>query len=152
MQVLSVASECFPVVKTGGLADVAAALPRALETEGITVGSLLPGYPTVLSACDSFETIHAEQEFFGGPARIIAGRTAGLDLFVVDAPHLFCRAGGPYNDLSGRDWTDNAQRFAALSWAAAGLGQGLVPGFVPDVIHAHDWQAGLTPAYLFQTQ
>jgi starch synthase len=148
MQVLAVASEIFPLVKTGGLADVAGALPRALAREGVAVRSLVPGYPAVLKHADAFATAHAFDDLFGGPARLLAGEAAGLDLFVLDAPHLYGRPGGPYADPDGADWRDNAQRFAALSWVAARLGRGLVPDFVPDVIHAHDWQAGLAPAYL----
>ena len=67
---------------------------------------------------------------------------------MIDAPHLFERPGSPYLAPNGRDWPDNARRFAALSRAAADIGQGLVPAFMPDIIHAHDWQAGLVPAYL----
>lgn len=148
MRVLAVASEIFPLVKTGGLADVAGALPRALAREGVAERSLVPGYPAVLKHAEAFATAHAFDDLFGGPARLLAGEAAGLDLFVVDAPHLYARPGGPYAGLDGADWPDNAQRFAALSWVAARLGRGLVAGFVPEVIHAHDWQAGLAPAYL----
>src|SRR5215207_4940891 len=148
MRVLSVASEIFPLVKTGGLADVAGALPGALAREGVAVRSLVPGYPAVLSASVGFDPVHVYDDLFGGPARLLAGTVAGLDLFVLEAPHLFARPGGLYGDAVGRDWPDNAQRFAALAWAAAEIGRGLVPGFAPDVVHAHDWQAGLGPAYL----
>src|SRR3954454_14023519 len=148
MRVLSVASELFPLVKTGGLADVAGALPGALAPEGIAVRSLVPGYPAVLKAADALEPVATLKGLFGGPARLLAGAADGLELFVLDAPHLFGRPGGPYADAAGRDWPDNAQRFAALAWVAAEIGRGLVPGLVPDVVHAHDWQAGLAPAYL----
>jgi starch synthase len=148
MRVLSVASEIFPLVKTGGLANVAGALPGALAREGVAVRSLVPGYPAVLSASAGFDPVHVYDDLFGGPARLLAGTVAGLGLFVLEAPHLFARPGGLYGDAAGRDWPDNAQRFAALAWAAAEIGLGLVPGFVPDVVHAHDWQAGLGPAYL----
>ena len=148
MRVLSVASEIFPLVKTGGLADVAGALPGALAREGVAVHSLVPGYPAVLSTSEGLETVHVYDDLFGGPARLLAGTVAGLDLFILEASHLYARSGGLYGDAVGRDWPDNAQRFAALAWAAAEIGLGLVPGFVPDVVHAHDWQAGLGPAYL----
>ena len=85
---------------------------------------------------------------FGGEARIVAARAAGLDLFVIDAPHLYARDGDPYRGPGGHDWADNAFRFAALSRVAVMLAQGLVDGYRPDVLHAHDWQAGLMPAYL----
>jgi starch synthase len=148
MQVLSVASEIFPLVKTGGLADVAGALPLALAGHGISVHSLVPGYPGVLGKLERGEAAHSFGELMGGPARLLAGAVDGLDLFVLDAPHLYGRPGNPYADAHGRDWPDNAQRFAALAMAAATIGRGLVPAFQPDVVHAHDWQAGLVPAYL----
>ncbi|WP_046865947.1 glycogen synthase GlgA [Microvirga massiliensis] len=148
LEVLSVASEVYPLVKTGGLADVAGALPAALRQEGITVRTLVPGYPAVLDALDVPERLHEFGDLFGGEARLLAARAAGLDLVVLDAPHLYARRGSPYLAPDGRDWPDNAQRFAALGYAAARIGSGLLPGLVPDVVHAHDWQAGLTPAYL----
>ncbi|WP_426959892.1 glycogen synthase GlgA [Muricoccus radiodurans] len=148
MQVLSVASECFPLVKTGGLADVVGALPGALAAEGIAVRTLIPGYPTVLRALSGAEPAHRFEDLFGGPATLLAAQAAGLDLLILDAPHLYDRPGGPYSDAGGRDWPDNPQRFAALSWAAAEIGRGAMPGWVPAVVHSHDWQAGLAPAYL----
>lgn len=146
--VLSVASEVFPLVKTGGLADVAGALPPALAAEGIAVRTLLPGYPAVLSALPGAEPVHAYAALQGGPARLLAAHAAGLDLLVLDAPHLYARPGNPYLGPDGEDWPDNAQRFAALGRAAADIGRGLLPAFTPDVVHAHDWQAGLAPVYL----
>ena len=147
-QVLAVASEIYPLVKTGGLADVTGALPAALESNGVAARTLVPGYPTVIKALGKAEFAHTYADLFGGPAHLLSGAAAGLDLFVLDAPHLFTRPGGPYADENGRDWADNAQRFAALARAGADLGLGLLPGYRPDVVHAHDWQAGLTAAYL----
>jgi starch synthase len=148
LPVLSVASELYPLIKTGGLADVAGALPGALAAEGIAVRSLIPGYPRVLRALEAAEPVLELGPLFGGPARLLAAHAAGLELLVLDAPHLFDRDGGPYSGPDGQDWPDNPQRFAALAQVAARLGQGVLPGFVPDVIHAHDWQAGLVPAYV----
>lgn len=148
LKILSVVSEVFPLVKTGGLADVAGALPAALAPHDIETRTLLPGYPAVLAALGESETVHRFDHLFGGPARLLAGTAGGLDLFVIDAPHLYDRPGGPYVGPNGVDWGDNAQRFAALGAVASGLGLGLLPGFVPDIVHAHDWQAALAPAYL----
>ena len=67
---------------------------------------------------------------------------------MIDAPHLYARDGDPYRAPDGHEWADNAFRFAALSRAAMLLAQGVVDGYRPDVVHAHDWQAGLAPAYL----
>ncbi|MDE1150282.1 MAG: glycogen synthase GlgA [Azospirillaceae bacterium] len=152
MSVLSVASEVFPLIKTGGLADVVGALPGALAAEDVAVTTMVPGYPAVMSALENGREVHAFGELFGGPARLIAGTAQGLDLIVVDAPHLYARAGNPYLGPDGRDWSDNALRFAALSRAAAevGLGRGGVPR--PDIVHAHDWQTGLAPAYMVYDQ
>ena len=148
VRALSVTSEIFPLVKTGGLADVAGALPAALLAEGIATRSLVPGYPAVLSALGRTDEVLALPSCHGGPARVLSGSVADLDLFVLDAPHLFARPGNPYVTPDGTDWPDNALRFAALGRVASEIGQGAIPGFVPEVVHAHDWQAGLTHAFL----
>ena len=148
LRVLSVASEIFPIVKTGGLGDVAGALPAALAPHGVEMRSIVPGYPAVLAALREAAVVHEASDLFGGPARVLAGAAAGLALFCVDAPHLYDRPGTPYGGADGTDFPDNPQRFAALCQIAAAIGRGVVPGFVPDVVHAHDWQAGLAPAYL----
>lgn len=148
MKVLSVASEIYPIIKTGGLADVVGALPAALKAEGIETRALVPGYPDVLKALATAEEIMRLPDFFGGASRLLGGTCGELDLFVIDAPHLFARPGNPYAAPDGTDWPDNAVRFAALSRMAADIGQGALPAFVPNVVHAHDWQAGLTHAYL----
>lgn len=148
MRVLSVASEIYPLVKTGGLADVAGALPAALAAKGVAMRTLVPGYPSVLEKLERREAVHRFTNLFGGPADLLSADAAGLDLLVIDAPHLYARAGNPYVDRSGRDWPDNAQRFAALSRVAADIGGGLLARYRPQIIHAHDWQAALVPAYL----
>ena len=146
--VLSVVSEAFPLVKTGGLADVAGALPLALEPEGFALRTLLPGYPGVLAKLEGAKPVRDWPDFFGAPARILAGRTAGLDLLAIDAPHLYARQGGPYAGPDGKDWPDNGLRFAALAWAGAEVARGAVATYRPALVHAHDWQSGLVPAYL----
>ncbi len=148
LRVLSVASEIYPLVKTGGLADVAGALPFALEEEGVLVRSLVPAYPAVKAALEETETAREWPDLFGGPARILAGRARGLELFALDAPHLFDRPGNPYTRPDGGDWPDNALRFAALGRAGADLARGAIPAYAPDLVHCHDWQSGLVPAYL----
>ena len=67
---------------------------------------------------------------------------------MLDAPHLFERPGNPYLGPDGLDWRDNAMRFAALARVGADVARGAIPGFVPTVVHAHDWQTALAPAYL----
>jgi len=148
LTVLSVTSEVYPLVKTGGLADVVGALPTALAPEDVEVRTLVPGYPSVLKALKDGHVAHEYEQLMGGPARLLAGTAGALDLMVLDAPHLFDRPGNPYLGPDGKDWPDNAIRFGALSRAAADVGRGLVLGYTPDVVHCHDWQAGLVPAYL----
>ena len=144
IQVLSIASEAFPLVKTGGLADVAGALPLALPAEGVAVHTLLPAYPAVLAKIKDAETVHVYPALMGGPARVLSAHAAGLDLLLLDAPHLYDRPGSIYLGPDGRDWPDNALRFAALARAGADLAISMGV----DVVHAHDWQAALAPVYL----
>ncbi|CAM4092081.1 glycogen synthase GlgA [Palleronia rufa] len=149
-RVLSVASECAPLVKTGGLADVVGALPLALAAQGVEMRVLLPGYGRVLSAVPEARQVHRFDTLMGGPARLLAVRAGGLSLFVLEAPHLFERGGTIYLDEEGRDWDDNPERFAALSRAGAEICAGRAGDWVPQVAHGHDWQAGLLPYYLSQ--
>jgi starch synthase len=148
LRALAVASEIFPLIKTGGLADVTGALPSALKAEGIETRTLVPGYPGVLDGLGGGVEVLNLPDCYGGPARVLGCSVADLDLFVLDAPHLFARPGNPYVAPDGTDWPDNALRFAALARTAAEIGQGAIPTFVPQVVHAHDWQAALTHAFL----
>ncbi|MGI0525336.1 glycogen synthase GlgA [Rhizobium giardinii] len=148
MEVLSVASEVFPLIKTGGLADVAGALPAALKPHGVRMRTLMPGYPVVMQKLRKPQKVGGFNNLFGHPASILAVDHQGLDLLVLDAPELFDRDGGPYVDKRGLDYTDNFRRFAALSLAAAEIAGGLLPSWKPDLVHVHDWQAALTPVYM----
>jgi starch synthase len=148
LRVLSVASECVPLVKTGGLADVVGALPAALAAQDVQVTTLLPGYPQVLAAMGGGRALRRIDDLFGGPARLQRGQVAGLDLIAIDAPHLFGRPGNPYLSPQGVEWPDNGLRFAALGAVAALIATGGLRGQGFDLVHAHDWQAGLVPAYL----
>ncbi|AAZ98010.1 glycogen/starch synthases, ADP-glucose type [Thiobacillus denitrificans ATCC 25259] len=154
MKVLFVASEAFPLVKTGGLGDVLHGLPQALHGLGVGVRLLLPGYRTLLRQLDQvrivawFDVRGAE-----GPvaARVLETRHPGFDfpLWIVDCPPLFDRPGNPYVDVTGYDWPDNAERFAVFARVAALLAQDAhEAGWLPDVVHTHDWQTGLVPAFL----
>lgn len=148
VEILSVASEVYPLVKTGGLADVVGALPAALKRVGIRMRVMVPGYRQVLAKIETSELLADLPDLFGGPARILGVQTAGLDLLVLDAPHLFDRDGSIYADETGADWADNWKRFGALSLAAAFVAQGVIPNYRPEIVHAHDWQTGLVPAYM----
>lgn len=152
LRVLSVTSEAVPLVKTGGLADVAGALPAAVAPHGVEVTTLLPGYPQVLARLGRKRVVHTWDSLLGEPARLLGGMLGDSPLVVLDAPSLFVRDGSPYLDPAGRDWSDNWLRFAALGRAAADLAAGamVVRGKRRqfDVLHAHDWQAAMAPAYL----
>ncbi len=148
IEVLSVASEVYPLIKTGGLADVAGALPEALARADVSMRTLIPGYPVVMEKLSGGRAVAEIGDFFDGSARLIAGRAGNLDIIAIDAPHLYNRPGNPYVGPDGRDWPDNWKRFAALSWVAGKLAEGMVDGYHPQIVHAHDWQAGLAAAYV----
>ena len=147
-RVLAVASECVPLVKTGGLADVTGALPRAMSGTGWSLRTLLPGYRPVMAHCANAREVLTLDTLCGASARLLALRHAGLDLLVLDAPHLYDRDGSPYLDAGGNDWSDNDLRFAALAQTAARIAGGALEGWVPHLLHLHDWQAALVPEYL----
>ena len=152
MKVLHVAAEVFPLVKTGGLADVVAALPMAQAEQGTDVRLLLPGFPAVLDAVQGARTVIDIGACFGAlRVRLLLARMPGSQLaaYVIDAPYLYRRGGGPYQNSLGEEWPDNLQRFGLLGWAAAHLAaDDADPNWVPDIVHAHDWHAALACAYM----
>ncbi|MBS0559047.1 MAG: glycogen synthase GlgA [Proteobacteria bacterium] len=148
MRVLMVASECYPLVKTGGLADVVGALPAALAADGCASRVMLPAYPSVLARLADARPVMREDDVFGGPGTLLSARgEGGLDVLALDAPHLFARDGNPYLGPDGRDWPDNHRRYAALCAMAARYADAPPDGWAPDIVHCHDWQAGLVPVY-----
>ena len=148
MKVLSVTSELYPLVKTGGLADVAGALPLALKAHGIETKTLIPGYPAVMKAVRNPAKRMEFSDLLGVQASLLEAEHEGVDILVLDAPALFERVGGPYMDPNSRDYADNWKRFAVLSKAAAGIAAGALPDWQPDLVHAHDWQSALTPVFM----
>ncbi|CAM8636128.1 glycogen synthase GlgA [Sphingobium sp.] len=148
IKLLSVASEIYPLIKTGGLADVAGALPGALAGQGVQVRTLVPGYPAVIARLGKAKAVRRYDALFGARASVLAATVDGLDLLVLDAPDFFAREGGPYGDHGGNDWNDNWRRFAALSRAGADIAADGVKGWRPDIVHVHDWQAAMTAAYM----
>jgi starch synthase len=150
MNLLFVSSECAPFVKTGGLADVIGALPRALANCDVDVRILLPAYREFAELLKTGTQVLAIRNLFGGPASVVSVQADGLDLLLLDAMHLYDRDSGIYQDKSGQDWSDNHLRFGALSFVGAKLASEGIGGWQPDVVNAHDWQAGLVPAYLSQ--
>ena len=152
MRVLHVAAEVFPLVKTGGLADVLAALPVAQAEQGADVRLLLPGLPPVMDGVQSARTVIDIGSCFGAlRVRLLLARMPGskLPVYVLDAPYLYKRGGSPYQDSQGEEWPDNLQRFALLGWVAAHLAAGDAdPQWTPDIVHAHDWHAAMACAYM----
>ncbi|TNE63896.1 MAG: starch synthase, partial [Alphaproteobacteria bacterium] len=150
LRLLFAASECYPLIKTGGLADVVGALPIALMDAGADVRVLLPGFPSVLKGLKNAKPVCKLPDLFGADATLLAGKTTtGLHMLVIDAPHLYDVPGNPYMD-GPAERAGNDVRFAALAFTGARLAQGLLPDWMPDVVHAHDWQAGLIAPYLVQ--
>ncbi|MDZ4103376.1 MAG: glycogen/starch synthase, partial [Hydrogenophaga sp.] len=166
LKVLYVCSEVFPLLKTGGLADVSAGLPPALQALGADVRLLLPAFPSVVAGVTPEgstllvppggspglpEGVGPQATSAHGPTPWLrAGRItdSGMPVWLLHAPGLYERDGNPYLDEQGRPWPDSAEQFAWLGWAAALLGTGLDAGWQPDVVHGHDWHTGLAFAYL----
>lgn len=154
--VLYVASEAYPLAKTGGLGDVAGALPSALSRLGVDVRIMLPAYDGVVRTLES-----AGARVTPGPAleNLLPGFGARLmnaampdsqvPLWLVDAPSLYARDANPYCGPDGREWNDNHVRFALLARAAALVATDRdVSGWRPDIVHANDWHTGLLPYYM----
>jgi starch synthase len=151
-KVLHVTAEVWPLVKTGGLADVVAALPVAQAGLGADVRLLLPGYPAVMDGVQHARTVVDIGSCFGAlRVRLLLARMPGtaLPVYVIDAPYLYRRSGSPYQAGNGEEWSDNLQRFALLGWVAAHLAtDDADPQWSADIVHAHDWHAALACAYV----
>lgn len=155
MRVLQLSAEIYPLLKTGGLADIAGALPAALYAAGCEVRVLLPGFPAILAGCKNVVTIGQFASPWGETLQVrlgelpeVPGGEGPLKAYVLDVPGLFDRPGTPYEDPQRRPYADNARRFAVLGWAAAHLAHGLDRDWSPDVVHGHDWHAALASACL----
>jgi starch synthase len=151
MRVLHVCTEIYPLLKTGGLADVAGALPAAQVRSNCDARVLVPGFPALRAGILDQELVAELAPAFGVQAiRLLRGvlPDSGVAAYVIDAPELYARPGNPYADANNQAYPDNLQRFALLGWVAARLAEGLDPSWQPQIVHAHDWHAGLAPAYL----
>ena len=150
LRALHVAAELYPWVKTGGLGDVVAALPPALLAQGVDTRLCLPGFPALLDAFHLTDAVRLATPFAAERVRVALATLPGSKIaaYLVDHPPFYDRPGGPYGGTDGRDWPDNHRRFALLAWVAAALGHGADPNWRPDIVHSHDWHAGLAPAYL----
>ncbi len=150
MRVLHVCSEVYPLLKTGGLADVTGALPAALAALGCDVRLVLPGFPAILEGLGEMrEVVRLSHRFGAANVRLLLGRLPnGIAAYAIEAPDLYQRAGNPYADAYNNAYADNDRRFALLGWVAADLALGLDPDWQARIVHGHDWHAGLAPAWL----
>jgi starch synthase len=152
MKILFATSEVFPLIKTGGLADVSGALPAALQALGQDVRLLIPGYTPVLDKLENKRTVATFSVFPGQPeVKLLSAKMqhSGVPVYVLDAPQYYCRVAGPYQYELGGDWPDNAMRFGMLSKVAALLGSDASPvSWQANIVHCNDWQCGLAPAFL----
>ncbi|MCV2403845.1 glycogen synthase GlgA [Marinomonas sp. C2222] len=152
MKILFLASEIYPLIKTGGLADVAGALPVALRKKGHDVKLIMPAYQNILEKVAPIQkTINLGNPFNRGDLLLLETHIPESDtpIWLLQCQALFEREDGPYVDNNGIDYEDNHIRFAALSWAAATLSlHGNLIGWQADILHLNDWQTGLAAAYL----
>ncbi|MDH6592447.1 starch synthase [Variovorax sp. TBS-050B] len=153
MRILQVSAELFPLLKTGGLADVAGALPVALMAAGQDARVLLPGFPAILAGLRELAPVTEFAAPWGERFALRMGHVPvdgapAIPAYVIDAPALYDRPGNPYEDTSRQPYADNHRRFALLGWAAAQLAQGLDPAWQPEIVHSHDWHAAMAPAYM----
>jgi len=154
LRILFTTSEAYPLVKTGGLADVSGSLPAALRELGHDVRILIPGYPAVLEKLENSRPVAMVSPLpFVGSVALVVGEMpgSGVPVLAIDCPALYNRDGGPYLNTSGRDWEDNPVRFGVFSRVAALLScsQSPLPDWIPDIVHCNDWQSGLTAAYVY---
>ena len=148
MNVLQVSAEIYPLLKTGGLADVCGALPGALQRHGCDVRVLLPGFPAIMRGVANAQPL-AKASALPHGARLLRGTLpSGVIAYVIDAPPLYERDGNPYVGADGKPYADNHRRFALLGLTAARIAEGTDRQWRPRVVHAHDWHASLAPAYL----
>lgn len=148
LKILFVSSELHPLIKTGGLADVAGSLPKALKSLKNDVKLLLPAYPEAIDRLENPRTL-TSFTIQGNQVNILEGKLpqSNLKAWLIDHA-LFQRSGNPYVDAQGEPWPDNHLRFGLLCKATSELVLNNHIDWTPDVIHCNDWQTGLIPAIL----
>ena len=149
-RLLFAASEAYPLIKTGGLADVAGALPEVLRQKGLDVRLLLPGYRHILQRIEPPKAV-AEVELAGTRVRILETLLpgTGVQTWLLEHPLFSERPGNPYYDDQLVSWADNAERFLLFSRLAAAISSGDTPvEWRPDVLHCNDWHTGPAIALL----
>lgn len=151
MRVLHVCAEIYPLLKTGGLADVAGALPPALRRQDCDARVLVPGFPALMDGIEALQPVVSLPTMFGADViRLYKGTLPGtaVVVYLIEAPQFYGRPGNPYADAHNQPYPDNHLRFALLGRIGAELARGLDPTWEAQILHGHDWHAGLMPAYL----
>jgi starch synthase len=153
LRILFVTSEAFPLIKTGGLADVSGSLPAALQEIDADIRILIPGYPAVLDKLINPKFLATISNLpHVGAINLILGEMpeTKVPVMAIESVGLYQRDGGPYVDATGKGWEDNPYRFGTLSLVAAILSgdQSPLSDWAPDITHCNDWQSGLTPAFM----
>lgn len=151
-KVLFASSEIYPLMKTGGLGDVAGSLPVALQTLGCDMRMIMPAYQDALRRVKSIKHVaDIAIPSADTPVAILETTLPGtrIKTWLVDHPPFFDRPGNPYMDIRSRPWPDNAARFTLFSRviAAIALGSGGL-SWRPQILHCNDWQTALVPALL----
>jgi len=154
MNILFASSEVWPLIKTGGLGDVAYALPHALQKQGADLRLMIPAYQDVMNQLEGFKILGWLAPFneqWPHPVRILEAHHPQFEmpLWLVDSQGLFDRPGNPYSQPDGHDWPDNADRFATFSYAVAQMARNVLDlDWQADAVHCNDWQTGLVPAFM----
>lgn len=125
------------------------AYAAALRDAGVDVSILMPAYPAALERALDVTPVARMTGLPGGDAKLLRGQMpdSGVPVLLLQMDHLFARE-GLYRDPQGRDYLDNLTRFASLAAAATRVARGVRNVKRPDIVHAHDWHAGLTPLYM----
>jgi starch synthase len=149
-RILFASAEAFPLAKTGGLGDVCSALPACLARLSADIRLMIPGYPQALDVAVNKRLV-VEFTDVGGEenCKLVAGHMpdSGIPVLLLDAPRLFRRSGGLYQDSGGSNWHDNHRRFAVFCHAVARVALGEAGlAWRPEIVHANDWHTGLVPA------
>ena len=148
MKIIMISSECAPYAKTGGLADVVSALPRALQALGHEVIVVIPKYASISEKYKTSLKLRPMGVWMGNTEEWCAVYKVDnnpVPVYLIESEKYFGRM-GLYHDSDFNDYLDNPRRFGFLARAALQLCKDI--NFTPDIVHAHDWQAALAPAYL----
>lgn len=149
LKIAMISSECVPFAKSGGLADVVGALPKALQALGHKVIVILPGYTHVNGHVNNLRPFLSPMGVWMGDVEewcaVQTTEHDGVTFYFIQSDKYFDRY-ALYHDADFNDYQDNPRRFGFFTRAALQLCRDI--GFAPDIVHAHDWQTALAPAYL----